>query len=67
MDSAIDCSSDQPCALEYLEMFRHRRQRHFEWRGKLSYNARPLGQAGDERPPGSIGEGMKDHVELLVG
>ena len=57
---------DQPCPLQHLEVPRDRRLRHRERTSELADGqVAAVGQPGEDRPTGRIGQGAEDGAELV--
>jgi len=63
--AAAFLAGDEADRLEDPQVLRDRRQRDFERRRQLSDASAAVGEAGDDRPPGGIGEGGEDRVERV--
>ena len=56
---------DQPGSLQHLEVLRDRRLRHRERRAQVAHRQVALGEAGEDRAAGGIGEGAEDGAQLV--
>jgi hypothetical protein len=66
MNPAVNVARQQTCTLEYLEMFRYRWKRHFEWLSEFGYHRWPLGQPRDKGASRPIRKCIEQQIELIV-
>ena len=61
--SALDFATDQPCALQRLDVLGGRCQGHVERLGQLADGALTRGQAMEHAPARGVAKGMEDGVQ----
>src|SRR6266516_2970810 len=61
----VAAARNQAGALQYLQVLGDRRLAHRERLGQLRHRRLTRRQAGEDRPPGGIGEGREDGVEAV--
>src|SRR5881628_833650 len=61
----LPAAGDEPRPLEHPQVLRNRRHAHFEWFGELGDGALSGGEAGENGPPGRVGECCEGDAEMI--